>query len=126
MYAPAASPGPAALRRGSRRDRASHTPGFEVRRSHAPASPTLSNNSDADAVIIVGGERSRFCNQYWYPFHPKYNKEIGQAYWADHPVPKFGPHDGLPDRLRERVPARLRRSPTSANGAVRNLGKPKR
>jgi len=84
------------------------------------------NNSDEDAVIIVGGERSRFCNQYWYPFHPKYNKEIGKAYWADHPAPKLGPHDGLPDRLRERVPARLRRSPTSANEAARNLGKPKR
>jgi uncharacterized cupin superfamily protein len=80
------------------------------------------NNSDDDAVIIVGGERSRFCNQYWYPFHPKYNKEIGKAYWADHPAPKLGPHDGLPDRLREGVPTRLRRLPVSANEAARNLG----
>jgi uncharacterized cupin superfamily protein len=81
------------------------------------------NNSDADALIIVGGERSRFCNQYWYPFHSKYNKEIGERYWADHPVPKLGPHDGLPDALRERVPARLRRSPVSVNEAARDLGK---
>jgi len=81
------------------------------------------NNSRDDAVIIVGGERSRFVNQYWYPFHPKYNKEIGAAYWADHPVPKLGPHDGLPDTLRERVPARLRRSAVAANEAARNLGK---
>jgi len=81
------------------------------------------NNSDDDAVIIVGGERSRFVNQYWYPFHPQYNKEIGKAYWADHPVPKLGPHDGLPTALRERVPGRLRRSPVAANEAARNLGK---
>jgi uncharacterized cupin superfamily protein len=81
------------------------------------------NNSDHDAVIIVGGERSRFCNQYWYPFHPKYNKEIRKAYWADHPVPKLGPHDGLPDALRDRVPARSRRSPVTANETARNLGK---
>jgi uncharacterized cupin superfamily protein len=84
------------------------------------------NNSEDDAVIVVGGERSRFCNQYWYPFHPKYNKEIGKAYWADHPVPKLGPHDGIPDRLRGRVPARLRRSPVAANEAARNLGKLRR
>ncbi|MBV9063439.1 MAG: cupin domain-containing protein [Alphaproteobacteria bacterium] len=81
------------------------------------------NNSNDDAVIIVGGERSRYCNQYWYPFHPSYNKEIGKAYWSDHPVPRLGPHDGLPDRLREKVPARLRRSAVSANEAARNLGK---
>jgi len=84
------------------------------------------NNSDEDAVIIVGGERSRFVNQYWYPFHPRYNKEIGAGYWTDHPVPKLGPHDGIPDRLRQRVPARLRRSAVTANEAARNLGKAKR
>ena len=81
------------------------------------------NNSDNDAVIIVGGERSRLVNQYWYPFHREYNMEIRGAYWADHPVPRLGPHDGLPDALRTRVPARLRRSPVSANEAARHLGK---
>ncbi|MBV9570193.1 MAG: cupin domain-containing protein [Alphaproteobacteria bacterium] len=81
------------------------------------------NNSNEDAVFVVGGERSRFINQYWYPFHPKYNKEIGAAYWADHPVPNLGPHDGLPDALREKLPSRLRRSPVTANEAARNLGK---
>jgi uncharacterized cupin superfamily protein len=80
------------------------------------------NNSDEDAVIVVGGERSRLVNQYWYPFHPNYNREIGSAYWADHPVPKLGPHDGLPDALRHRVPARLRRSAVGANQAARKLG----
>jgi uncharacterized cupin superfamily protein len=85
------------------------------------------NNSDQDALVIVGGERSRLVNQYWYTFHPKYNKEIGTGYWADHPVPKLGPHDGMPDALRARVPKRLHGDPVRANEAARFLGKrPKR
>ncbi|HWA02542.1 MAG TPA: cupin domain-containing protein [Rhizomicrobium sp.] len=82
------------------------------------------NNSSEDAVLIVGGERSRFANRYWYPFHRKYNKEIGKGYWADHPVPKLGPHDGMPDALRARVPKRLQGDPVKANEAARLLGKP--
>lgn len=62
------------------------------------------NNSDEDAVLIVGGEASRARNQFWYPFHPKRNKEVGPLYWADHPVPKLGPHDGLPDAQRAKKP----------------------
>ena len=58
------------------------------------------NNSDEDAVLIVGGEASRARSQFWYPFHPHRQKEIGQNYWADHPVPDLGPHDGMPDKLR--------------------------
>lgn len=84
------------------------------------------NNSDEVAVVIVGGERSRLVNQYWYPFHPKYNKEVGAGYWADHPVPKLGPHDGMPDALRARVPARLGGSAVAANEAARMLGKRKK
>jgi uncharacterized cupin superfamily protein len=84
------------------------------------------NNSDEDAVVIVGGERSRMVNQYWYTFHPKYNKEIGASFWADHPVHKLGPHDGMPDALRARVPKRLQNDPVKANEAARLLGKPKK
>jgi uncharacterized cupin superfamily protein len=58
------------------------------------------DNSDADAVLIVGGEASRAKAQVWYPKHPHRQKEIGEGYWADHPKPKFGPHDGMPDALR--------------------------
>jgi uncharacterized cupin superfamily protein len=61
---------------------------------------TVINNSDEDAILIVGGEASRAKNQFWYPFHPRRNGEIGALYWADHPKPKLGPHDGLPDALR--------------------------
>lgn len=60
----------------------------------------LINNADEDAILIVGGEASRARNQFWYPFHPKRNKEVGALYWADHPKVKLGPHDGLPDALR--------------------------
>jgi uncharacterized cupin superfamily protein len=84
------------------------------------------NNSDEDAVLLVGGERSRLINQYWYPFHPSRNKEIGKAYWADHPKPKMGPHDGLPDRLRARVPVARRKDAVAANEAARFLGKRKK
>lgn len=58
------------------------------------------NNSGEDALLLTGGEASRARNQVWYPFHPKRNREIGALYWADHPEPDFGPHDGMPDRLR--------------------------
>jgi uncharacterized cupin superfamily protein len=58
------------------------------------------NNSDEDAVLIVGGEAARARNQFWYPFHPMRNKDVGALYWADHPKVKRGPHDGLPDAMR--------------------------
>jgi len=82
----------------------------------------LMNNSDEDAVLLVGGEASRMRNQYWYPFHPHRNREVGMEYWADHPVPKLGPHDGLPDRLRASLPAKARRSALAANTAAWKLG----
>ena len=81
------------------------------------------NNSDEDAVVIVGGERSRLVNQYFYSFHRQYNKEIGKGYWADHPIRKLGPHDGLPDALRARLPARARRNALAANIAALKTGK---
>jgi uncharacterized cupin superfamily protein len=58
------------------------------------------NNTDADAILIVGGEAGRRNNQYWYPTELWYNKKIGENFWADHPKVKLGSHDGLPDALR--------------------------
>jgi uncharacterized cupin superfamily protein len=78
------------------------------------------NNSDENAVLIVGGEASRAKNQFWYPFHPKRNKDIGPLLWADHPKPKLGPHDGLPDKLRASLPKA--RTALAANDAARKLG----
>jgi uncharacterized cupin superfamily protein len=84
------------------------------------------NNSDADVWLLVGGEASRTRNQFWYPFHKARNKEIAALFWADHPVPKLGPHDGLPDALRAKLPKAARRSPTAANEAAQKLAKPKK
>jgi len=63
---------------------------------------TIINNSDEDAVLIVGGEASRERSGIWYPFHPKRNKEFGDRFWSDHPPRKLGPHDGMPDALRKK------------------------
>lgn len=81
------------------------------------------NNSDEEAVLLVGGEASRARNQCWYPYHPSRNDAFRKEgiYWADHPVPKLGPHDGLPDSLRARIPARSRSSALAANTAVLKL-----
>lgn len=79
------------------------------------------NNSGRDAVLIVGGEASKIANQFWYPYHPSRNKAVGKLYWADHPVRPLGPHDGLPDALRARLPARARKDPLAANKAALKL-----
>jgi len=80
------------------------------------------NNSRNNAILIVGGEASRARNQFWYPFHPARNKDIGALYWHDHPVPKLGPHDGLPDALRAGLPGAACRSALVANESARKLG----
>ncbi|HWA89167.1 MAG TPA: cupin domain-containing protein [Rhizomicrobium sp.] len=76
------------------------------------------NNSDADALLLIGGEASKARNQYWYPYHPSRNKAAGANYWADHPMPKLGPHDGLPDALRAKLPKRAQRDARTANKAA--------
>jgi hypothetical protein len=65
-------------------------------------------------------------NQFWYPFHPSNNKAVGALYWADHPIPKLGPHDGLTDVLRERLPPKARKSAIAANTAALKLKPPKK
>jgi uncharacterized cupin superfamily protein len=80
---------------------------------------TIINNSDKDALLIVGGEASRMRNQFWYPFHPSQNKAVGGLYWDDHPVPKLGPHDGMPDALRAKLPKSILKNPVKANEAAR-------
>ncbi|HXC56273.1 MAG TPA: cupin domain-containing protein [Rhizomicrobium sp.] len=79
------------------------------------------NNSAADAMLLVGSEAARARNQFWYPFHPHRDKETGELFWRDHPKPKLGPHDGLPDALRARLPARARKNAVTANRAAMQL-----
>jgi uncharacterized cupin superfamily protein len=86
------------------------------------------NNSGNDAVLVVGGEASRHRSRCWYPYHPHRHKEMDENYWKDHPVPKLGPHDGLPDGLRAKLPKAALKNPLAANTAAIRLkrGKEKR
>jgi len=72
-------------------------------------------------VLVVGGEASRSRSRVWYPYHPHRQKEIGENYWANHPVPKLGPHDGLPDALRAKLPKAALKNPLAANKAAIKL-----
>ncbi len=87
---------------------------------------TIINNSGEDAILLVGAEAARRNNQFWYPYQLSQNEAAGALYWADHPVPKLGPHDGLPDALRVRLPKSALRSPILANEAARHLGTAKK
>jgi len=86
----------------------------------------IMNNSKDDAVLIVGGEASRHRSRVWYPYHPHRQKQIGENYWHDHPVPTLGPHDGLPDALRAKLPKAALKSALAANKAAIRLGGRKR
>jgi uncharacterized cupin superfamily protein len=83
------------------------------------------NNSGEDALLLVGSEAARTRNQFWYPFHPHRDKETKELFWADHPKLKLGPHDGLPDALRARLPAAARKTPVAANRAAFKLKRKK-
>jgi uncharacterized cupin superfamily protein len=84
---------------------------------------TLINNSKSDALLLVGGEASRQRAQIWYPLHPHRDEETGEAFWFDHPKTKLGPHDGLPDALRARLPKAKRKPAKVANKAAMGLKK---
>lgn len=64
-------------------------------------SHTFINNSEADAILLVVGERNKDENKCIYPLHPKRNEEIGDFLWRDCPTQEMGSHDGLPDRQRK-------------------------
>ncbi|MEJ1969525.1 MAG: cupin domain-containing protein [Rhizomicrobium sp.] len=92
--------------------------GFEARTN---ITHVVINNSGEDALLLVGGEANRQRNQFWYPYHPHRDKEIGKDLWFDHPKPKLGPHDGLPDAVRDRLPKAARKNPVAANRAAMKL-----
>src|SRR3569832_836439 len=79
------------------------------------------NNSGKDAWLLVGAAAPRARNQFWYPLHPHRDKESGAEFWHDHPKPKLGRHDGLPDALRARLPKSARKNPITANRAAMKL-----
>jgi len=66
---------------------------------------TFINNTDKDVRLLVVGEASRDDNKCIYAphLHGKRNQEIGDFLWKDAPLAEMGPHDGMPDALRERL-----------------------
>jgi hypothetical protein len=65
--------------------------------------------------LLVAGEASRVRAKVNYPLHPKRNQEIGEMYWADMPKRALGPHDGIPDLLRDKI----------AKGEMKKVAAPK-
>ena len=60
------------------------------------------NNSESDALLLVGGEAAKPSNRIFYPLHPTRREDLApDAWWQDVPARALGTHDGLPDRLRE-------------------------
>jgi uncharacterized cupin superfamily protein len=62
---------------------------------------TFLNNGDAEALLLVGGERPKPENRIYYPLHPQRKDDLSPGeWWADIPKQAQGAHDGLPDALR--------------------------
>ena len=60
------------------------------------------NNTDRDALLLVGGEAPKPDNRIVYPLHPSRRADLpASAWWDDAPLRSRGPHDGLPDALRK-------------------------
>jgi len=58
---------------------------------------TFINDSDREAVLLVGGERNKPDNQISYPLNPERRRDMPWSHWWDE-VPKrvIGAHDGRP------------------------------
>ncbi|MGQ0742600.1 MAG: cupin domain-containing protein [Alphaproteobacteria bacterium] len=73
------------------------------------------NSTPKPVRLLVAGEASRVRSKVYYPLHPGRNQEIGEMFWADWPKRKIGPHDGMPDALRDRI----------AKGELKKIAAPK-
>jgi len=61
------------------------------------------NNSEREAVLLVGGEASKWDDPIYYPLHPQRRNDMPwSAWWEDVPKRRLGTHDGMPDALRGR------------------------
>lgn len=62
-------------------------------------SHTFLNNGEADAVLLVGGERGKGDSGIFYPLHPERRKDLAWSeWWEDVPARALGGHDGVPRR----------------------------
>jgi uncharacterized cupin superfamily protein len=60
------------------------------------------NNSDREALLLVGGEASKPDNRIVYPLNPSRRADLpASEWWDDAPSHPLGPHDGLPDAQRK-------------------------
>ena len=62
---------------------------------------TFINNTNDEVNLLVVGEASKPENRYIYPIDEHRKEHTGEQWWDDAPVGQLGPHDGLPDRVRE-------------------------
>ena len=63
------------------------------------------NNSDRDALLLVGGEPAKAENRIFYPLNPSRRADLKESdWWHDVPQHPMGAHDGLPDKLRAGKP----------------------
>ncbi len=62
---------------------------------------TFINNTDSEVRLLVVGDTNRDDNKIHYPLHPQRNASIGDRHWHDLAPRMRGPHDGLPDKLRD-------------------------
>lgn len=67
-------------------------------------SHTFINNTESEVRLLVVGETSKKENLIYYPLHPVRRDACKDFWWNDIRTPQLGPHDGLPDKLRESAP----------------------
>ena len=62
------------------------------------------NNSDREALLLVGGEAAKPGSRIFYPLNPSRQKDMKASdWWEDVPQHPLGPHDGLPDLMRSKA-----------------------
>lgn len=59
------------------------------------------NNTDREALLLVGGEAPKPGSRIFYPLNPSRREDMpAQYWWSDVPARELGGHDGLPDARR--------------------------
>jgi uncharacterized cupin superfamily protein len=59
------------------------------------------NNTEIEALLLVGGEAAKRSNRIVYPLNPSRRADLKAAdWWHGAPSRKLGSHDGIPDQLR--------------------------
>lgn len=62
------------------------------------------NNSEHEALLLAGGEAAKRGNRVFYPLNPSRRADMKESdWWQDVPEQSLGPHDGLPDQMRNRA-----------------------